>query len=140
MNTGRAIKRTPCISFIAMFHDMMNKKQFMIVIVGATGVGKSDFASRLAEYLPIEIVNADLGQFYQPLTIGTAKPLWQKDPIRHHLFDIYSEPKSCTVMEYRALVVNCLHDIWQRDKIPVIVGDQLFMLNLFFLSQPKLFV
>jgi tRNA dimethylallyltransferase len=105
----------------------------MIVIVGATGVGKSDFALQFAQQLPIEIINADLGQFYQPLTIGTAKPAWKQEKVKHHLFDIFSKPYSCTVTEYRALVEECLDDIWQRNKIPVIVGGStLYVESLFF--------
>jgi tRNA dimethylallyltransferase len=119
-----------------MVYEQINKNQFMIVIAGATGVGKTDFALSLAEYLPIEIINADLGQFYQPLTIGTAKPLWQEHPVKHHLFDIFSEPRSCTVMEYRTRALECIHKIWQQKKIPVIVGGStLYVESIFFEPQ-----
>lgn len=104
----------------------------MIVIAGATGVGKTDFALSLAEYFPIEIVNADLGQFYQPLTIGTAKPSWQHQPVQHHLFDIFSKPRTCTVMEYRTLLLECLQKIWEQNKIPVIVGGSTFYVESIF--------
>ncbi len=110
----------------------MNKKRYIIVITGATGVGKTDFALQLGKHMPIEIVNADLGQFYQPLTIGTAKPHWQQEPIPHHLFDIGTIPESFTVTEYKKQLLVCLEDIWQRNKIPVIVGGSTFYIESIF--------
>lgn len=110
----------------------MNSR-YCIVVTGATGVGKTDFSLELGNSLPIEIVNADLGQFYQPLTIGTAKPQWQKEKIKHHLFDILSEPRSSTIMGYRTILQECLQSIWDRNMIPVIVGGStLYIESIFF--------
>ncbi len=49
---------------------------FFIIISGPTGVGKTALVDELAQTLPfpIEVINADMGQLYEPLTIGTAKP------------------------------------------------------------------
>lgn len=102
------------------------------MITGSTGVGKTDFSLQLGNTLPIEIVNADLGQFYEPLTIGTAKPAWKNEKIKHHLFDIFSEPYSCTVMEYRLMLKNSLREIWSRGAIPVIVGGSTFYIESIF--------
>ena len=46
------------------------------VIVGATAVGKTDFAIDLAEKMNAEIVSADSRYFYRGMDIGTAKPHW----------------------------------------------------------------
>ena len=46
----------------------------MIVIVGATGVGKSKLALELAKNISGEIINADSMQVYKYMDIGTAKP------------------------------------------------------------------
>lgn len=107
----------------------------MVVIAGSTGVGKTDLALNLGKTVPIEIINADTGQFYEPLTIGTAKPDWKTSHLQHHLFDIFTTPRSCTVLEYRKLLQNCLEDIWKRNKIPVIVGGSTFYIeSIFFQS------
>jgi tRNA dimethylallyltransferase len=111
---------------------IMNKN-FCIIVTGATGVGKTDFSLHLGSHLPIEIVNADLGQFYTPLTIGTAKPDWKTEPIKHHLFDILSSPQSFTIMHYRTLLFEAMQSIWARNKIPVIVGGStLYIESIFF--------
>ena len=117
----------------------MNKQPFMIVIAGSTGVGKTDLALSFGKNLPIEIVNADLGQFYQPLTIGTAKPAWQQESIKHHLFDIFTTPQTFTSLHYKTVLMETLNDIWKRNKIPVIVGGSTFYIeSIFFeIAEPE---
>lgn len=103
------------------------------VLCGPTGSGKTDLSYQLAERFSFEIVNGDVGQFYEPLTIGTAKPAWQKHQITHHLFDSIKEPKNLSVVEYRVRMQEVFQDIWKRKKIPLIVGGSLFYIrSLFF--------
>lgn len=105
----------------------------IIILFGPTGVGKTHFAELLAAQLPSEIVNADMGQLYTPLTIGTAKPDWRNSPIPQHLFDIINEPRLMTVTDYRDRVMNTFEDIWARNNIPILVGGSGFYLqSLFF--------
>ncbi len=111
-------------------------RRCMIIIFGPTGVGKTDFGEALASKIPAEIVNADLGQFYTPLSIGTAKPNWQSSAIPQHLFDIINEPRLMSVAEYRDKALQTFNDIWAREKIPVIIGGSGFYLkSLFFPPQ-----
>lgn len=108
-------------------------RNVFIIIFGPTAIGKTEFAELLARQLPAEIINADLGQFYTPLSIGTAKPQWQTSPIAQHLFDIINEPHSITVTDYRDRVMGTLHDIWLRNNIPIIVGGSGYYIeSLFF--------
>lgn len=105
----------------------------MIIICGPTGVGKSDFAELLAQHISGEIVNMDLGQFYTPLSIGTAKPNWRNARIPHHLFDILDTPKNFTVVEYRERLLETCNELWKRKVTPVVVGGSMFYLkSLFF--------
>lgn len=73
----------------------MNKK--LIVIVGSTGVGKTELCLRIAEHLNIPIVNADSRQIFSEIPIGTAAPTpEQQQRVKHyfvgnhHLDDYYS--------------------------------------------------
>ena len=57
----------------------------LIVILGPTGVGKSDVAVELAQYLNCEIISADSRQFYKEMRIGTAVPSdEQLNAVKHH--------------------------------------------------------
>jgi len=105
----------------------------MLIIFGPTGAGKTDLALRIAEHIPSEIVNMDVGQFYTPLSIGTAKPNWHTSSVAHHLFDIINEPKHLTVIGYRDKLHEVLNTIWRNKKLPIIVGGSGFYLkSLFF--------
>ncbi len=111
----------------------MLRYPYMLIIAGPTGVGKSDFAEMLARVLPAEIVNADMGQCYTPLTIGTAKPNWRSSHIPHHGFDTINEPRDLTVVQYREQLKAIVTDIWQRGNLPIVVGGSSFYLaSLFF--------
>jgi tRNA dimethylallyltransferase len=105
----------------------------LIIILGPTGVGKTDAALALGEQTAIEIINGDMGQLYEPLTIGTAKPNWRHEPIPHHLFDSINEPRRYSAAEYRRAVLSCGEAIARRGALPVIVGGSGFYIkSLFF--------
>lgn len=108
-----------------------NKK--IIVIFGPTGVGKSEISITLGRKISGEIVNADLGQFYSPCTIGTAKPDWKAGELRHHLFDIVDTPRDINVIEFRAKLMDVVKEVWQRGNTPIVVGGSTFyIMSLFF--------
>lgn len=46
----------------------------LIVLIGPTGVGKTELSLRLAEIFQTSIVSADSRQLYAELKIGTAAP------------------------------------------------------------------
>ena len=105
----------------------------MIIVFGPTGVGKTDFSLRLAQNIPSEIINMDMGSFYTPLTIGTAKPDWKNSPITHHLFDRVDTPTNYTVVHYRSDVHRLIGEIKNRGNTPILVGGSGFYLkSLFF--------
>ncbi len=113
-------------------YSIMNNN-FFIVIFGPTAVGKTDYALKLADSISSEIINMDTGQFYTPLSVGTAKPDWESFSTPHHLFDILNEPKDLTVVDYRARVLGLFKSIWKKGRIPILVGGSGFYLkSLFF--------
>ncbi|MDR3645929.1 MAG: tRNA (adenosine(37)-N6)-dimethylallyltransferase MiaA [Candidatus Babeliales bacterium] len=114
----------------------MDKKQILI-ITGPTGVGKTDLVLKLGASVPCEIINIDIGQFYKPFAIGTAKPELSSlsegikiaGGIPHHLFDILDTPRSLTVHEYRNIVLQTINKVWANDKLPVLVGGSGFYIQ-----------
>lgn len=104
-------------------------KKFIIVITGATATGKSDLAEKLAQQIGGEIINADIGSWYTPLNIGTAKPDLSKVSVPHHLFNILNIPQQFTIVEFRTRVEKLIQEIWARDRVPVIVGGSGFYIK-----------
>jgi tRNA dimethylallyltransferase len=111
---------------------MYNNNPQVIILYGPTASGKSDFALTLAQQINGEIINMDMGQFYTPLSIGTAKPAWHQSSIKHHLFDIIDTPTVMSVADYRARLLEVLQEIWSRNKIPLLVGGSSFYVRSFF--------
>lgn len=112
----------------------MNSKNnpFILIIYGPTGVGKTDIALSIGQHMPVEIINMDVGQFYTPMSIGTAKPDWKNCITPHHLFDIINEPKNFSVAEYRMMLLKKIHEIKMRGNVPIVVGGSSFYLRSIF--------
>lgn len=79
----------------------------LVVIVGATGTGKSGLSLDLAEAFvaegtPAEIVNADAMQLYRGMDVGTAKlPIDARRGIPHHLLDVLDPRDEASVSSYQ---------------------------------------
>ena len=58
----------------------------LLVITGATGVGKTELTLRLAERLGYDVVNADSRQIYREIPIGTAAPTAEEQSRVKHWF------------------------------------------------------
>ncbi len=72
----------------------------LIVLLGPTGVGKTELSLQIAKQLRTPIINADSRQIYAEIPIGTAAPtLEQQSNIKHyfvgnlHINDYYSAAK-----------------------------------------------
>jgi len=72
-------------------------KKTLIVVLGPTGVGKTELCLSLAEHIGTPIVNADSRQIFMEIPVGTAAPtLEQQRRVKHyfvgnhHIEDYYS--------------------------------------------------
>jgi len=66
-----------------------NDKPFIVVLVGPTAVGKTEFSIELAKKYNGEIISGDSMQVYKNMDIGTAKiTLDEMSGIPHHMIDI----------------------------------------------------
>lgn len=94
----------------------------LVVIAGPTGAGKTEIAIKLAKKRG-EIVNADSRQLYKYLDIGTNKPTpSQQSQVPHHLFGIIEPDVQFSAGEYQKLASNKILDIYNRNKLPFLVG------------------
>ncbi|MCX5924490.1 MAG: tRNA (adenosine(37)-N6)-dimethylallyltransferase MiaA [Candidatus Dependentiae bacterium] len=110
-------------------------KRYVVLISGATATGKSGLATQLAKKISGEIINADIGSFYSPLTIGTAKPDFMSETVPHHFFNILDKPENFTVVQFRQRLKVLMQEIWARGNVPVIVGGSAFYIKSFFYKQ-----
>ncbi|MFH0806171.1 MAG: tRNA (adenosine(37)-N6)-dimethylallyltransferase MiaA [Candidatus Brennerbacteria bacterium] len=95
----------------------------LLVIVGATGTGKSALAVTLAKALKGEVVSADSRQVYRGVDIGTGK-LTKREMrgIPHHLLDVASLKRTYTAHQYQRDARHAIRAIWRRGKLPILCG------------------
>ncbi|XP_037005285.2 tRNA dimethylallyltransferase isoform X2 [Artibeus jamaicensis] len=96
----------------------------LVVILGATGTGKSTLALQLGQRLGGEIVSADSMQVYEGLDIITNKVSSQEQRLCQHHMISFVDPlvTNYTVVDFRNKATALIEDIFARDKIPIVVG------------------
>jgi len=96
----------------------------LILLVGPTAVGKTDLSIRLAHLLNTEIISADSRQFYQELSIGTAKPnIEEMDGITHHFIDSHSIADYYSAGDFERDAIRVLEgDIFKRKDVAIMTG------------------
>jgi tRNA dimethylallyltransferase len=95
----------------------------ILVIVGATGVGKTSTACRVAAALGGEIVSADSRQIYKGLDIGTAKPSAEElRAARHHMINVADPREFFDAGRYSEDARALFKSVAARDRVPVLVG------------------
>jgi len=99
----------------------MNRK--VLLIVGPTGVGKTEVSLELARLLHSEIVSADSRQLYKYMDIGTAKPSKEiLSEVRHHFIDIKYPNEYYSSGRYGREARDCIEEIFKCGKQPIVVG------------------
>jgi len=100
------------------------------VIVGPTGIGKSQVAFDLALQLGGEIVVADSRQVYQRLDIATNKPSEEhRRQVRYHMIDFVDPTASFNAAQYVEGARAAIEDIASRGRIPIVEGGTMLYVD-----------
>jgi len=95
----------------------------VIVIVGATGSGKTGVAIEVAKLLGGEVISADSRAIYKHMDIGTAKPsVEEMDGVDHHGLDLVEPGERFTVVDWKKYAEQKICSIKNRGKVPIIAG------------------
>lgn len=108
----------------------MSTKKKIIVILGQTATGKSDFAVQIAKKIGGEIISADSRQVYKGMDLGTGK-ITKKEMggIPHHLLDVLSPKKTFSVSDFKKLADKKIGEIIARGNVPIICGGTGFYID-----------
>lgn len=97
-----------------------------LVVLGPTASGKTALGVRLAHALGGEVVSADSRQVYRGLDVGSGKDLDEYivdgKPVPYHLIDIVDLDSEFSVYDYQRACFDVLETLWDRERVPVIVG------------------
>ena len=97
--------------------------KYLIVIAGATASGKTSLGIRLAQKYDTVILSADSRQFYQEMSIGTAKPTVEElAAAKHHFVDNLSIHDEYSVGDYEREAITLLDEIFETKDVALMVG------------------
>jgi tRNA dimethylallyltransferase len=95
----------------------------LIVLLGATGSGKTALSLTLAERFAGEILSCDSVAVYRHMELGTAKPTAaERRMVPHHCLDLYNPDQACTAGDYARHAREALTGIASRGTLPILAG------------------
>lgn len=101
----------------------MKGSKYLIVVGGPTASGKTGVAVELAKHYDTEVLSADSRQFYQEMSIGTAKPSKEEmENVVHHFVDHISVQKHFSVGDFEREGLDVLEDIFKKRAVAILAG------------------
>lgn len=108
----------------------MNSKPTLIVLIGPTGIGKTDLSLNIAEHYNTEIISADSRQLYADLKIGTAAPTpEQLARVKHHFVGTLQLTDYYSAAQYEAEVMKKLDELFKKHSVIVLTGGSMMYID-----------
>ena len=102
----------------------------LIVLIGPTGVGKTELSLSIAEHFGTCIVSSDSRQLYADLKIGTAAPTpEQLARVKHHFVGTLQLTDYYSAAQYEAEVMSKLEELFQKNDVVVLTGGSMMYVD-----------
>ena len=102
----------------------------LIVLVGPTGVGKTELSLSLADELNTCIISADSRQLYADLKIGTAAPTTsQLSRVKHYFVGTLSLTDYYSAAQYEAEVMQLLDSLFSSHHTILLTGGSMMYID-----------
>ena len=102
----------------------------LIVILGPTGVGKTELSLQLAEQYDCPIVSADSRQIYRDLPIGTAAPTAEEQArVKHYFVGCKELTEPYSAGQYARDCRELLAELFQTHERVVMVGGSMMYID-----------
>ena len=105
----------------------MNK---LIIILGPTGVGKTETSLSVAEYFHIPIINADSRQIYKGIPIGTAAPTPDEQKrVKHYMTEVLNIGDYYNASMFENYVLNLVNRLYEHSNIALMSGGSMMYID-----------
>lgn len=95
----------------------------LVIVVGPTAVGKTDFCVKLAKNYEAEVISCDSRQLYKEMQIGTAKPTPEEmDGVPHHFVDSHSVAELYSAGDFERDVDLLLEEYFKQKDVAIMSG------------------
>jgi len=105
-------------------------KKKLLVLLGPTGVGKTNISLQLAEHLGCPILSSDSRQFYRELKIGTAAPTEEQlNRVKHYFIGSHSIFEEYNAGQYEQDAILSLDDLFRTKEVAMLVGGSMMYID-----------
>lgn len=102
----------------------------LIVLIGPTGVGKTELSLSLAKHFHTEIISADSRQLFHELKIGTAAPTpEQLKRIPHHFVGTLNLDDYYSAAQYEEEVMQALEELFKTHPVVILTGGSMMYID-----------
>ena len=108
----------------------MNSKKTLIVLIGPTGVGKTDLSIKIAEKYNSPIISADSRQLYSELKIGTAAPAEKYlKRVKHYFVGTLKLTDYYSAAQYESDVISLLEELFKENDTILLTGGSMMYID-----------
>ena len=105
-------------------------KKRLIVLIGPTGVGKTELSLSMAEYFNTPIISADSRQIYSDLKIGTAAPTEEQlSRVKHYFVGTLKLDDYYSAAQYETDVMEKLEELFKTHSTVVLTGGSMMYID-----------
>lgn len=102
----------------------------LLVLLGPTGVGKTEISLQLAEHFRCPIISSDSRQFYRELKIGTAAPAEEQlMRVKHYFIGSHSIHDEYNAGQYEIDVIELLQKLFLEHEVVMLVGGSMMYID-----------
>jgi len=106
------------------------KRPTLIVLLGPTGVGKTNISLSMAEQFGCPIISSDSRQFYRELKIGTAAPsVAQLRRVKHYFIGSHSIHDEYNAGQYEKDAIELLDELFKKHDVVLLVGGSMMYID-----------
>lgn len=102
----------------------------LLVLLGPTGVGKTELSLQLAEHFQCPIINADSRQIYKDIEIGTAAPTAEElARVKHYFVHTLALDEYYSAAEFEKDVLALLDELFKEHDVVVLSGGSMMYID-----------
>lgn len=102
----------------------------LFVVLGPTGVGKTDISIEIAQRLSCSIISSDSRQIYKEMSIGTAKPSEEElQKVKHYFISTQSITEHYSSGQYELDAIPIIESEIERNGSALLVGGSMLYID-----------
>lgn len=106
------------------------QQKTLIVLVGPTGIGKTELSLSMAKLLSSPIVSADSRQIYKTISIGTAAPTEEQlSQAQHYFVGQLELDEYYSAAQYETDVLNLLDELFETHDTVLMTGGSMMYID-----------